>query len=178
MKFLNYLKPSLRLVALLLFGLNVSSVGGQQQRGPSTTEERARAVQIAKALRSDPLSDGNTKDREWLVRWLIEVPDISVKLCGGILGDMGDSKKSPYPGALLATMLASEAAYVIENPDKARDNAAVYLAGIEGALDAYQAIRNKDSSFHAKQLDDFSTNREDGKLAEAITSAAKAKKCK
>jgi hypothetical protein len=115
MTFRKSLKYSLVVVALV-FCLSVSRVSAQQQRGPSTPEERVRAVQIAKALRSDPLSDSNTKDREWLVRWLVEVPDISVKLCGGILGDLGNSNKSPYPGALLATMLASEGAYVIENP--------------------------------------------------------------
>ena len=160
----------------LLFSLSIPQGRAQQQRGPSTPEERSRAVQVAKALRTDPLADSNTKDREWLIKWLIEVPDISIKLCGGLLGDLGDSKKSPNPGALLATMMASEAAYVIENPDKAKDKDAVYMAGMEGALDAYQAIRAKDPSFKAKRLDEFDQKRTDGKLAEAVASATK--KCK
>ena|SRR5260221_10813350 len=160
----------------LTFCLNVSGIRGQQQRGPSTAEERARAVQVAKSLRTAPLADSTTKDREWLMVWLIQVPDISVKLCGGVLGELGDSKKSEYPGALIATMMASEAAYVIENPDKAKDNSAMYLAGIEGALDAYQAIRSTDSSYHAKQLDELNQKRIDGKLADAVKSVTK--KCK
>jgi hypothetical protein len=163
-------------LAALFFCLNVSEVHAQQQRGPSTAEERARAIQVAKSLRNDPLAARNTKDREWLIQWLIEVPDISIKLCGGLLGDMGDSKKSPYPGALLATMMATEVAYVIENPDKAKDNNAVYLAGIEGILDAYQSVRAKDPNFHAKQLDEFSQKRVDGKLAEAVAAATKKSK--
>ncbi len=175
MTFRKSLKYTLVLIASVCC-LNVSQIGGQQQRGPSTAEERARAVRIAKALRSDPLSDSNTKDREWLVRWLIEIPDISVKLCGGLLGDLGDSKKSPYPGALLATMMASQAAFVIENPRKAKDNNAIYLAGIEGALDAYQVIHSKDSSFQAKQLDEFVQKQSEGKLTESVKSATK--KCK
>lgn len=75
-------------------------------------------------------------------------------------------------------MLASEAVYVIENPDKTKDNAAVYLAGIEGVVDTYRAIRSRDTSFHAKQLDEFIHKRADGRLADAVSSAAKAKKCK
>jgi hypothetical protein len=164
------------ILAAAIFNVSFSQTWAQQHRGPSTAEERARAVQIAKLLRADPLADSNTKDREWLVKWLIEVPDISIKLCGGVLGDTGDSNKSQYPGALLATLMASQAAYVIEHPDKAKDSTAVYVAGIDGALDAYHAIRSKDSSFHAKQLDEFDQKRNEGKLADSVKSATK--KCK
>ena len=98
-----------------------------QQRGPSTPEERARTVQTAKSLQADPLAPSLQGDREWLVKWLIEIPDISVKMCTTFLGDLGDSK-SGYPGAIIATMLASEAAFVIEHPEKAKDVEAIYLA--------------------------------------------------
>jgi hypothetical protein len=84
-------------------------------------------------------------DREWLVEWLTEVPDITVSLCPAALGDLGN-EKSGYPGALIAAELASEAAFVIEPPDKSKDKASIYLAGAGGALHAYQAIRAK----HAK----------------------------
>jgi hypothetical protein len=143
-----------------------------------TPDERNRAVRIAKDLRADPLATGIQSDREWLMKWLIEVPDISVKLCGGLMGDLGDSKKSQNPGALLAVVLASQAAFVIENPQKAKDNRAIYLAGIDGALDAYQAIRSKDSSYQAKRLDEFTRQRSNGKLVDAVSSALKENKCK
>jgi len=176
MEFRNSRIVVLLLASLLIFGLSPLQSRAQQQRGPSTPEERARAVQVAKSLRMDPTSSSIQQDREWLIKWLIEIPDMSVKLCGGMLGDLGDSKKSPYPGALLATMLASEAAFVIENPDKSKDTSAIYLAGVEGVLDAYQSIRGKDASYRAKQLDDFSQKRSEGKLADAVNSATK--KCK
>ena len=115
---------------------------GAQQRGPSTPEERARAVQTAKSLQADPLAPNLQGDREWLVKWLIEIPDISVKMCSTFLGDLGDSK-SGYPGAVIATMLASEAAFVIEHPEKAKDVEAIYLAGVDGALHGYEAILRK-----------------------------------
>jgi hypothetical protein len=94
------------------------------------------------------------------------------------MGDLGDSKKSQNPGALLAAMLASQAAFVIENPQKAEDNRAINLPGVNGALDAYQAIRSKDPSYQAKRLDEFNQQRSNGKLADAVGSALKENKCK
>lgn len=147
-----------------------------QERRPSTPEERARAVQTAKSLQADPLASSIQGDREWLIKWLIDVPDIPVKLCPTFLGDLGDSKKSDYPGAIIATLLASEAAFVIEHPDKAKDAEHMYLAGVGGALQAYEAIRAKDPCFRLSHLDDLIKKRDEGKLPEFVP--ATAKKCK
>ena len=153
----------------------LSTQAGAQQRGPSTPEERARAVQVAKELQSDPLAANAKKDREWLIKWLIQVPDISVKMCTTFLGDLGDAK-SGYPGAIAAAMLASEAAFVIENPDKAKDVEAVYLAGVYGALRSYEAIHAKDASYQLEHLDDLIQQRDQEKLSDYVQ--ATASKCK
>jgi hypothetical protein len=143
---------------VLVVGKPVSS-----DRNRCSYHDGAVTVRIAKDLRADPLATGIQSDREWLMKWLIEVPDNSVKLCGGLMGDLGDSKESQNPGVLLVVMLASQAAaFVIENPQKAKDNRAIYLAGIDGALDAYQAIRSKDSSYQVKRLDEFTQQRSNG----------------
>jgi len=161
---------------LIIFVVAVlSMLAGAQQHGPSTPEERARAVQTAKSLQSDPLAPNVQQDREWLLKWLIEIPDISVKMCPTFLGDLGDSK-SGYPGAIIATMLASEAAFVIEHPDKTKDVEAVYFAGVDGALHSYEAIRSKDASYRLSHLDDLIQKRDQGKLADYVH--ATAKKCK
>jgi hypothetical protein len=154
-----------------------STQAGAQQRGPSTPEERARAVQTAKSLQSDPLAPNVQEDREWLLKWLIEVPDISVKMCTTFLGDLGDSK-SGYPGAIIATMLASEAAFVIEHPDKAKDVEAVYFAGVDGALHSYEASHLKNASYRLPHLENLIQKRDQdqGKLSDYIH--ASAKKCK
>src|SRR5882724_10097048 len=100
-------------------------------------------------------------DREWLVKWLIEVPDISVKMCTTFLGDLGDTK-SGNPGAIIAAMLASEAAFVIEHPEKAKDVDAVYFAGVDCALHSYEAIHSKDASYRLPHLDDLIQKRDQG----------------
>ena len=167
-----------RIVSFLFFiaALQVSPTQiGAQQRGPSTPEERARAVQTAKSLQSDPLAPNLQGEREWLVKWLIEIPDISVKMCTTFLGDLGDSK-SGYPGAVIATMLASEAAFVIEHPEKAKDVEAIYVEGVDGALHGYEAIHKKDTSYRLPHLDDLIQKRDQGKLTDYVH--ATAKKCK
>jgi len=164
-----------RYVSLLLFITVLQILAGQigaQQRGPSTPEERARAVQTAKSLQADPLAPNLQGDREWLVKWLIEIPDISVKMCTTFLGDLGDSK-SGYPGAIIATMLASEAAFVIEHPEKGKDVEAIYLAGVDGALHAYEAIHTKETSFRLPHLDDLIQNRDQGKLKDYVHTTAR-----
>ena len=95
---------------------------GAQQRGPSTPEERARAV------------------------------------------------------AVIATMLASEAAFVIEHPEKAKDVEAIYVEGVDGALRGYEAIHKKDTSYRLPHLDDLMQKRDQGKLTDYVH--ATARKCK
>lgn len=158
-------------VAAMVF----STLARAQQRGPSTPEERSRAVQTAKSLQSDPLAPNVQQDREWLLKWLIEVPDISVKMCPTFLGDLGNSK-SGYPGAIIATLLASETAFVIDHPDEANAVEAVYFAGVDGALHSYEAIRLKDPSYHVAHLDDLIQKRDEGKLSDYVR--ATAKKCR
>ena len=157
--------------------LSVACFAQSTQRGPSTAEERARAVKIAAELQTDPLADNVEADRAWLIRWLVDIPDIGVDVCTGILGELGE-KETGYPTALLSTMLASEAALIIQHPDQAKDTQLVYLAGVDGALNAYVAIRKKDPKYHAPKLDEFLAKRNAGTLKDAVAAATKSLDCK
>jgi hypothetical protein len=163
------------LFVVIVTSLVPSLPNAQAERGPSTPAERTRAVEVAKSLRTDPLSPKVQNDREWLVKWLIEIPDISVKLCSNFLGDLGKEKKG-YSGALLASMMASETSFVIEHPDKAADVNATYFAGVDGALDSYQAKSKKNAQYHLAHLDELLQMRERGKLEDYV--CATAKSCK
>lgn len=173
----NGLKAAIAVLGFLLGVLSCfpASSHAQANRGPSTPDERARALKVAKELRSDPLSPGIQADREWLIRWLIEVPDFTVPLCTEFMAAPTDQKDA-VRGALVATMMAGEAAFIIENPSKAKDKDAIYLAGVQSALDAYKAIRATNSGFSDNQLDSFEKSRAENKLEEAVHS--RAKKCK
>ena len=61
--------------------------GCTETRGPSTPEERARFVALVRSLERDPLAENTNAIRQQLRDWAIEVPDIRVKVCSGLLGD-------------------------------------------------------------------------------------------
>jgi hypothetical protein len=160
------------LFLVILTCLAPSLQDARAERGPSTVAERTRAVQVAKSLRTDPLSPEVQNDREWVIKWLIEIPDISVNYCTNFLGDLGD-KKNGYSGALIASIMANEASFIIEHPDKSRDVNAIYFAGVDGALDSYQAIQKQDTQYHLAHLDELLHMREQGKLKDYVRATAK-----
>src|SRR5215813_133622 len=114
----------------------------QEKRGPSTPEERAKAVQIARALEIDPLQRDNKDMRAWFTLWLIEVPDISVQVCGEELGPVFRQKDRDknFVTEIFSQSMFSAASFVIEHPDEAKNPIPVYTAGVEGSLKAYQSI--------------------------------------
>lgn len=84
-------KKLLIIVIALALGLAVKTTFAQN-RGPSTPEERKRAVEIATLLENDPLNkDAKSLSSELLI-WLIEVPDIHVTICTNVLGDYSKIK--------------------------------------------------------------------------------------
>ena len=138
-----------------------------QTRTPSTPEERAKAVRIARALESAPLSKEAKEQRNWIVHWLIDVPDISVKVCANLLGPVLESKKN-YAPEIFTQLAPSAAAFVVENPDKAKDDEAVYTAALNGALRTYEAILKEKPKAIWPFLDDLIDKRNKGELSEFV----------
>lgn len=132
------LKKTLLTVVLALMCC-VSSVYAQK-RGPSTPEERKKAVEMATSLEKNPLAKEAKEIRGALLLFLTEVPDISVTLCTNVFGESKDFK-GDYQAELMGQTAYSQAKFIIEHPDKAQDEAAVQLAGVEGVLRTWQAIK-------------------------------------
>jgi len=141
-----------------------------QKRGPSTPEERKRAVEIATLLENDPLNkDEKALSRE-LLMWLIDVPDISVKLCTNVLGDY-KKIKGDYAPTITAQLTFSEAKFIIEHPEQANDEYQLYLAGVEGVLKTYQNIKKAKPKVKIEPLDDLLAKQQAGELAGFVKSA-------
>jgi hypothetical protein len=121
-----------RMFALLTLSLAIPTLYAegqkQEQRGPSTPEERARFVTIAHQFEANPLDPALATDREWAIIWLIQVPDIHTKLCTNVLGPAYDKEKYRHAPEVTAQLVLSSGAFIIENPDKAKDDQAQYLA--------------------------------------------------
>lgn len=155
-------------LAIVLVGVCYGATAQQAaQRGPSTEEERRRFVALAHKLEETPLEESLRPEREWGLRWLIEIPDITVQICTAPLGDYM-KKKYKYSPEITLQLTFSSGAFIIEHPDQAKDASAQCLAGVEGALKAYQSILKVKPDAHSKALDELLDKQRDGKLANHV----------
>ena len=114
--------------------------------------------------------------RQQLREWTIEVPDIKFKACPDLLGrSIGDAY--PYSREINLQVMLSGAVLTIENPGKARDDVAVYTAGVEGALRAYEVLVKSTADARLAVLDDLIEKRDRGELLDHIAKLAN-EKCK
>jgi hypothetical protein len=121
-------------------------------------------------LERDPLGKDAKAAKQWLTIWLIEIPDISVNVCGALLGPVLESEKN-YSAELVQQLMYSSAAFIIRNPDKATDDVAVYQAGLEGSLAAYEAILKTKPKARWAFLDDLLQKRNAGQLRAYVESS-------
>jgi hypothetical protein len=149
------------------FGIRLTRA---QNRGPSTPEERKRAVEIATLLENDPLNkDAKSLSQELLV-FLIQVPDISVQLCSNVLGDY-KKIKGDYAPTITAQLTFSQAKFIIEHPDQANDEYQEYVAGVEGVLRTYQNIKRAKPKVKIDPLEDLLVKQQAGQLGEFVKTA-------
>jgi len=165
---------SIRAIAIvtLLIGLVVARPARAQQppsqRGPSTAEERARAVKVAHELEADPLAKEAKDNREWVIQWIADIPDITVNVCFEYFGKVPDPPRG-HSKEIVRQMIISSAAFMIEHPEKAKDEQAVATAGLLGALKAYQAILKGDPDSRWPYVDKIIQMREQGKLDDFVS---------
>jgi hypothetical membrane protein len=145
-------------------------------RGLSTPEERAKAINISRSLERDPLAQDAAANRQWLLNWIIEVPDIRFKSCVGML-DPEVGKQYRYSTEINQQIIFSAAAFRLEHPDHLRNDAGAYLAGVEGALRVYGSLLKSTPDAKLSFLDDLVAKRDRGELADQVAKLAN-EKCK
>jgi hypothetical protein len=152
------------LLVLTMFGGNSLYA---LQRGPSTPEERKKMVELITFLENEPLAKESKERRKEVLFWLTQVPDITVSVCADVLGGL-KKIKGDYSSELLAQQAFSEAKFVIENPDKAKDDYSVYLAGVEGILRAYKSIKKEKPKVKIEAFEELEQKQEKGTLGEYV----------
>jgi hypothetical protein len=155
-------------IAILFLGTFTPRPGRAQTRGPSTPEERARAVKVAHELEEDPLAKNANEHREWMTEWIKEIPDITVNVCDDYFGALPKPPRG-HSDEIAWQMVLSSTAFMIEHPDKAKDGQAVALSGLLGAIKAYQAILKQDSASRWAHMDKLIQMREQGKLDDFVS---------
>jgi carboxypeptidase Q len=158
---------------LLLFLCSNLFAQNEHKRGPSTPEERAKAAQTARALEADPLQPGNKDMRTWFTLWLIEIPDITVQICGEELGPVfhESNRDKNFVSEIFGQSMFSSASFIIEHPDQAKHATSVYIAGVEGSLKAYQSILKTHPEAKWPFLDDLIVKQQSGELAKYVEKA-------
>jgi hypothetical protein len=139
-----------------------------QQRGPSTAEERARAVKVARQLEDDPLAKDAKDNREWVIQWIVDIPDITVNVCFDYFGKMPNPQRG-HSKEIVRQMIISSAAFMIEHPDKVKDEQAIATAGLLGSLKAYQSILKGEPDARWPYMDKVLQMRDQGKLDDFVS---------
>ena len=154
---------------VLLSSLSVSS---QTQRGPSTPEERKQALEKIHSWQSDPLGPQAKDQFGWVLRWLADVPDVTVHVCT-VLDKLpkGDKKDS---ATIFGGEFMGQAEFVIENPDKKDDRQAEYVAGVESALRVYELVLKRNPRDRQPFLDEVLQRRDAGTLGDYVRERAAA----
>jgi hypothetical protein len=135
-------------------------------RGPSTPEERKQALKYIQDFEADPLNPSVTDEREWVLKWIIEVPDVHVNVCM-IFDKLPKGNKKDSSTIFLAETLA-QTAFVLQNPDKQGDLLAQYQAGVDGALRVYEILLKSNPKDRQPYFDDLIQKRDGGTLAEFV----------
>ena len=149
-----------RLVTVFL--LAAGCAGGAVATEPAAGSDAANFVSLTRALEADPMRDTTKEIRSWLMEWLTESPNISVKMCV-VMEFLKGSDESD--GALLMTQsLFGNAAYQIEHPGNKSDQLAQQVAGIESMLKAYSSLRRAYPDKRYEQMDSLIALQKSGKL--------------
>jgi len=153
----------LPIVALVLITSIVSGSSAAQERGPSTPEERKRAVEIATLLENDPFNKDAKALSSELVFFLVQAPDIHIHLCSDILGDY-KKIKGEYSPIIVSELTFSQGRFVIEHPEQANDTYLESLAGVEGVLRTYQNMKRFKPKVKIAGLEELLAKQQSGQL--------------
>ena len=145
-----------------------------EAREPSNPEERARFVALVRLLERDPLAENANAIRQQVRQWTIDVPDVRFKVCPDLLGH-AIANDYPYSREIKLQVMLSGAVLTLEDPGEARDDVAVYTAGVEGALRVYQVLVKSTADAHLAALDDLIGKRDRGELVDHIGKLANEK---
>ena len=162
--------PKILPTLLLLLSLFAFSA---QSRDPASAEQRQRVIAIAHKLEGTPLDQTLFPEREWAKQWVLQNPDVRIRMCMQLLPDLRRPRYK-FRLEIVDQMMLSSAAFLIEHPDKAGDHLAENVGGLQGVLKAYAAIVKSNPDARVQALDDMLEKESRGKLVEFAREAIKA----
>lgn len=126
----------------------------------------AALIQATKFLEEKPFDKDAKNIRSWAITWVIKTDKVSVTVCSLLVS--GVEKKYKYSGEIFGQYTIGMAAFKLSNPDKAGNEDAAQLAGIESALASYEAMIKEQPKAKNSFLDDLVAKRGAGSLAKYV----------
>ena len=139
---------------------------------PTSPQTRVEIIRLVDTLEKQPDHPQGREMRRKVLTWLTEAPDVSVTVCEQLLG-IKDFEPDGPGGELLLQAPFAEAKFILENPDKAHDIEAVHLAGIEGALRTYAAMKARDAKLEIPAMEELVKLQAEQKLSEHVSRISK-----
>jgi hypothetical protein len=152
-------------LVLLLTLLLISPVLGSSKQ-PRVQNEPEMLIKTVSLLEQKPLDKEVGKMREWALKWVIETDKVSVSVCSAMIA--GLEEKYKYKSDVFMQYTLAIAAFKLANPDKANNEAATQLAGVESAIKFYDAILKEKPKAKSPFMDDLVTRRAAGSLNEYV----------
>jgi hypothetical protein len=138
-----------------------------QEATASSAEDKAQALSLVKQLEDDPLVPGADNARQWLTTFIVNAPDLFIPTCPELLGPLNGQGKN---GAteIVGQLYFGNAAWAIQNPDRASDRDAMFVGGLESTVRLYESILKQHSRWRWPLLDDLRSRVKKGSLAEYV----------
>ena len=161
-----------KLFVLLTVTILAASIPAESKtRGPSTPQERARALDYIQSLEQNPLAKDSLDKRMWLTEWIVQVPDFTVKSCCKDLDSL-EQVNDTYSNQLRMQAIYSQAGYILRHPN-VKSDAEKEAAGLAGALRAYRSIQRFDPTAQYPVLDNLLSLEKQGKLQQYVEHQSK-----
>ena len=156
------------LLLMVTSSITTMHAGAAEQETSAAT--KTRMIQLIGTLESDPFQKDANEVRSEVMTWLIEAPDVTVTICLEVLGDI-KKIKGDEGGILLAQLGFSQAKFILENPGKATDQHAITVAGVEGVLRTYAAMKSTKPNLAIPEVDRLVKLQASGELGAAVDEA-------
>ena len=155
-------------IAVFAVLLGMTLAAAAQTHAPSTPAERDRIVKLSEKLQANPLDPRLASERAWAMKWISDVPDITVDICEPVYKPMMDAR---HGNELAQVFTIAATAFIVQHPDKSELDVAVNTAAMEAMLKAYQAMIAKSPRLRSPELDDLLDTRDTGGLEKYVTEA-------
>ena len=138
-----------------------------QEATTSSAEDKAQALALVKQLEDDPLASGAENARQWLTNFIVNAPDLFISTCPELLEPLNGQGRNGAP-EIIGQLYFGNAAWAIQNPDKATDREAIFVGGLESTIRLYESLLKQKPRWRWPLLDDLRSRVKKGTVADYV----------